>query len=162
MAVPLAQVDDVAAIWRPIAAGEIARVAHLIDVASAKLRARLPFDIDARTALYAVDPLDPIALDPVVVANVVAAIVKRVLVNPEGLASTTQSVGPYSESRTFSGKAESEARGEIYVTEDDVCELLPKQPFRSVRSLSVGLTDAMARPARWPRRLPYWPGEGPI
>lgn len=147
-AVPLAQVDDVANVWRPLEASEIPRVQYLINVASAKLRARCPFDLDARIALYYTTPSDPSALDPVVVTNVVATIVKRVLVNPEGLASTTQTFGPFSESRTFSrGGNDPTPTGDIEITAADLGELIPttRNGQGATRTLSVGLTDNM-----WP------------
>jgi hypothetical protein len=155
-AVPLAQVEDVANVWRAIESAEVARVEYLIDVASAKLRARCPFDLDARIGLFTAVPSDPLALDPVVVTNVVATIVKRVMVNPEGLASTTQTFGPFSESRTFAGRNESSASGDVEITAADLAELAPRRAPGPVRTLSIGLTDNM-----WPEpayRTAYlWP-----
>lgn len=141
MGVPLAQVEDVAAIWRPITEAEIVRVASLINLASAKVRAAVPFDLDARIALYSSAPNDPTAVDPVLAAGVVAAVVKRVLVNPEGLYSSTRTVGPYSESRTHG--AQGEGAGEVLVTAADLADLLPRVVGSRVRSLEVGLSDRM-------------------
>lgn len=146
MGVPLAQVEDVAAIWRPVTGDEIVRVASLINLASAKVRAAVPFDLDARIALYATDPTDATAVDPVLAAGVVAAIVKRVLVNPDGLQSYTRTVGPYSESRTHG--AQGSGSGEVLVTAADLAELLPRAVGSRVRTLTTGLSDRMlsARP----------------
>jgi hypothetical protein len=149
MDVLLAQPADVAAIWRPLSDDEVVRVAHLIHLASAKLRAAVSFDLSARVDLFAVSPSDPLALDPVLVAGVVAAMVKRVLVNPDGLQSSTRTVGPYSESRTHG--AQGEGSGEVQVTAADLAALAPRVVRSPVRTLQTGLSDRML-PDRWPHR----------
>lgn len=164
MAVPLANPEDVAAIWRPVAAGEVARVTYLIALASAQLRARLPFDVDARIALV---PPAPLALDPVLVAGVVARIVKRALVNPDGLQSSTRTVGPYSESRTFvSGDVD--ASGDVSVTDADIADLMPRRGAARVHTMQLGLTGSMLpedirwQVAGWTRgSYPLLPGQVP-
>jgi hypothetical protein len=147
MAVPLAQVSDVAAVWRPVTdADEVARVTYLLGLASAKLRSVLP-NIDVRIGLV---PPDPLALDPVLVAGVVAGMVKRVVVNPEGLQSSTRTVGPYSESKTHG--AQGYGSGELVVTAEDIAQLLPVQPRSGVRTIQTGLSDRMVNPERRWRR----------
>lgn len=149
--VPLAHLEDVSAVWRPVAADEVERVSYLIALASAKLRAAVTFDLDARTALYATDPSAVTALDPVLVAGVVAGMVKRVLVNPSGVQSTTRSVGPYSESQTFGA---SQAGGsEVVVLPEDVALLLPRHRTSRVRTLDVGLAASMVDDRRRWRHL---------
>lgn len=165
MAVPLAEVADVEAIWRTLEPSETSQAAVLINIASAKLRARLPFDVDARIALYATTPRSPGALDPMVVANVVATIVKRVLVNPDGLVSTTQTFGPISESRSFVARTPSgtstgvsatdpDSRGEIRITQADLSDLLPVTRKVKVRSTEVGLQPSMMPPPGIRRGVP--------
>jgi hypothetical protein len=159
MAVALASLDDVATVWRLPTADETVQVLGLINVASAKLRQAAPFDIDARIALHSVTPSAATALDPVVVASVVAMIVKRVLVNPDGLATSTESVGPFSESRSFVARADTtgaDTRGGIYVTASDVDQLRPAVLTRVPRSLTLAPTDRMA--ARGPAYLEVAPG----
>lgn len=131
MTEPLATPDDVADIWRPLTADETTQVTNLIVKASAKLRHACPFDIDARIALHEVASTDPTALDPTVVADVVATIVKRFLVNPEGAASGSDSEGPFSHSTTWVNrydKTGSDVRGAIQVTDSDIDQLRPAVP----------------------------------
>lgn len=146
MAEPLAQLADVEAVWRPVVdAQQVAQVSHLILLASAKVRA-LVTNLDARTVLPEGDAL---RLDPVLVAGVVANIVKRVLVNPDGLQSSTRTVGPYSESQTHGA---SEPRG-LVVTPEDLAELLPRGSG-GARTLTLGLSDRMLADRRY--RLRYF------
>lgn len=121
---PLATADDVADIWRPLSTAEEAQADKLIDKASAMLRARAPFDIDARLALQATDPDH---LDPTVVASVVAGIVKRVMVNPDSAVSATETVGPYSKSTMYAQRSGSNdvMRGDLVVLPSDLAMLKP-------------------------------------
>lgn len=128
---PLADVQDVVDIWRPLSDAESATVGRLIDKASAKLRHACPFDIDARIALFETDPTQPTALDPSVVADRVASIVKRFLVNPDGAVSASRSAGPFSESTTYVNrydKGGADVRGELQITEGDIDALRPSEP----------------------------------
>lgn len=130
---PLADTSDVEAVWRPLQDTEVGQVTALIARASAKLRHAVPFDIDARIALYATDPTQPTALDPMVVADVVATIVKRFMVNIEGVASSSEGVGPYSRSATFVNrydKTGSDVRGAIQVIDSDIDQLRPAALLR--------------------------------
>jgi hypothetical protein len=128
---PLATPDDVAVIWRPLSDAEDTQVTTLILKASAKLRQACPFDIDARIVLFDTTPTDPAALDPVVVADVVATIVKRLLVNPNGFATESETAGPFSKSATFVNrydKTGSDVRGAIQITDSDIDQLRPAVP----------------------------------
>lgn len=128
----LAAPSDVIDLLSSAARLDQARLGRLIEKASRKLRHDCPFDIDARIATYAIDPDDPLALDPAVVADRVAIIVKRFLTNVEGVASTSQSAGPFSQSRTFVNrydKTGSDVRGELRITEEDIDELRPAVTF---------------------------------
>lgn len=137
----LAQVSDVADIWRPVTdPDEAARVNNLLVKATAKLRKACPFDIDARIALFEAGSDDPTALDPVVVADRVALIVKRFLVNQTGVATLNESAGPYSRSSTFVNrydKTGTDVRGELRVTDEDIDELRPAVPAPTVGSIRV-------------------------
>lgn len=139
MGATYATVQDVVDIWRPLTAEETIRAENLLPKASALLRQETPFNIDERIALYETDPTDPKALDPLVVADVVATIVKRVMVNPDGTASESQTIGPYSKSRSF-GK-DGQANGGLTVTAADVDRLLPAAdpPAASTIRLRAGL-----------------------
>lgn len=141
---PLATPDDVADVWRPLLDTETAQVANLIRKASAKLRHACPFDVDARIALFTTDPENVQALDPDVVADVVATIVKRFLVNREGVASQSQGVGPFSKSATYVNrydKTGSDVRGAIQIIDSDIEQLRPAVPAQTPTSFEVGIPD---------------------
>lgn len=130
-ATPLATPQDVADVWRPLTAAEETQVAALLTKAEAKLRQKAPFDIDARMGLFATDPTDPTALDPVIVADVLATVVKRFMVNRDGVASSSEGTGPFSKSQTFVNrydKTGSDVRGAIQITESDLDQLRPAVP----------------------------------
>lgn len=140
----LADPSDVADIWHPLSDAETTRVTRLIRKATTKLRQASPFDIDARIALFATNPEAPTALDPSLVADRVAIIVKRFLVNPEGVASSSEGVGPFSKSQTYVNrydKTGSDVRGELRITEEDIDELRPAVPGFVPSSLRVAMPD---------------------
>jgi hypothetical protein len=127
----LATPQDVVDIWRPLSDAETTQVSNLIIKASAKLRFACPFDVDARIALFDANPQDPTALDPLIVSDVVAMIVKRFLVNPEGYATESETTGPFSRSATYVNrydKTGSDVRGAIQVTDSDIDQLRPAVP----------------------------------
>jgi len=131
MSTPLATPEDVEALWRPFTPAETAQVEQLIVKASAKLRHACPFDIDQRITLFTTDPSAPTALDPDVVADVVATIVKRFMVNVDGFASMSETAGPFSRSGTYVNrydKTGSDVRGAIQITESDIDQLRPAVP----------------------------------
>jgi len=139
MAVALASTDDLADVWRPLTAAEIGRVSNLLDKASALLRQNTPKSpsIDDRIALFESDPDDPMALDPVLVASVVATIVKRFVTNIDGAVSRSQAVDGYSESVSFALRGNDDVRGELIVTESDLKALRPFQGPSLPRSIRV-------------------------
>lgn len=127
----LALPGDVEDVWRPLSTAEVPRVTNLIEKASARLRQKCPFDIDERISLFYDDSKAPTALDPAIVADVVATIVKRFLVNIEGAAASNESTGPFSKSTTWVNrydKTGSDVRGAIEVTESDIDQLRPATP----------------------------------
>jgi hypothetical protein len=142
MPAPLAQPSDVADIWRPLSTAETTQVTSLIAKASAKLRQKAPFDVDARITLFTTNPTAPTALDPTVVADVVATIVKRFMVNIDGVASSSEGVGPYSRSATYVNrydKTGSDVRGAIQVTDSDIEQLRPAVPAPTVGTFRVNI-----------------------
>lgn len=151
---PLASVEDVEAMWRPVSGADVNRVAALISTASAKLRQKAPFDIDARMLLFRNQPRDPIALDPAIVANVVATIVKRYLINQDGVASSTESAGPFAKSQTYVSRYDrtgSDVRGALQVVDADIDELRPSVPRRTPVAVQMVPTRAMEpEPGYWP------------
>jgi len=145
MSQPLAVPSDVEDMWRPLSGSEMSRVANLITKASSMLRQRAPW-LDARMARFKVDPTDLGGLDPVTVATVVATIVKRFLVNPDGATNTSETTGPYSYSRGFALRGDRDVRGELSVTDSDVAALAPAQLSPS----RIGTIKSHARLAPWP------------
>lgn len=119
----LAVYGDVEDIWRPLTADQQERATKLIAKASALLRWACPFDVDARIALSASEPDNPQALDSAIVATVVAGIVKRVMVNPDGAASSSETAGPFSKTANFVGQHDSaggQDRSGLTVTAADI------------------------------------------
>lgn len=142
MGATYATVQDVIDIWPSLPADQSSRVENLLAKASALLRQETPFDIDERIALYATDPDDPKALDPLVVADVVATIVKRVLVNPDGTASESQTIGPYSKSRSFAKDGQTTAG--LSVSQADVDRLRPAQDLPAAATIRLQAGPAAA------------------
>lgn len=163
---PLAQASDVADIWRPLSTDETTRVTRLLAKASAKLRQKCPFDVDERIALFATDPDAEIALDPQIVADVVATVVKRFLVNPDGAASNSEGAGPYSRAATYVNrydKTGSDVRGAIQFTESDIDQLRPAVPAQVASSFRVHVPEPQLLIPRAGRfNGPFGPGIGPI
>jgi hypothetical protein len=141
---PLAQPSDVAALWHPLSLTETDQVTALITKASARLRQQCPFDIDERIALFGTDPTNPIALNPDLVADLVATKVKNFLVNPDGVATSTDTAGPFSRSATFVNrydKTGSDIRGSLQFTDADIEQIRPAVPFTAPSSFQVGVPD---------------------
>lgn len=146
MTAPLAAPSDVQALWRPLGptltTPETNGINNLITIASANLRQVTPFDIDERTALYSTDPTNPMALNPVVVAGVVAERIKSYLNNPAGAASSSDAAGPFSHSATYVNrydKTGSDVRGSLEFTDSDVDRLRPAVPAPVPSSFTVGI-----------------------
>lgn len=141
---PLAAPSDVKTLWRPLgpalSSDETTGITDLISQASANLRAVTPFDIDDRIALYSTDPTDPTALNPQVVAGVVAERVKSYLNNPAGVASSSDAAGPFSHSSTWVNrydKTGSDVRGSLEFTDSDVDRIRPAVPAMIPSSFTV-------------------------
>lgn len=155
MGAPLAQPSDVEDLWRPLAADETARVSSLIAKASALLRQIVPA-VDERIGLFQTDPSSPRALDPILVADVVATAVKNFVNNPSGVATETESVGPYSHSTSFLARGEkSNPAGQLMYTQELLDRLQPglsmSELYSSIRTRPDGWT-----PPTWDaNRKPY-------
>jgi hypothetical protein len=159
MAAPLAHPSDVEDVWRPIADDERPRIFSLIAKASALLRQIVPA-VDDRIGLFATDPTSPRALDPVLVADVVATAVKNFINNPDGVATKTESVGPYSQSVSFLARGEkSNPAGQLMFTQELLDRLQPGQ------SMSELYGSIRTRPDGWKPQT--WdadqkPGDGTV
>jgi hypothetical protein len=128
---PFAVTADVARLWRPLTNAENALADALLIFASNMVRARIP-TVDERIA--------DARVSRALVRDVVASMVKRVLINPEGWKS--QTVGP------FTGQADpNAAAGYLYLTDAEAALLQPK-PIQTGRSRrgSAQLAAALAPP----------------
>jgi hypothetical protein len=121
MADPLAELADVVELV-PSASSDSSRVTGLIAKASADLRQKLP-SVDQRIANFQTDSTDPTGLDPVLVASVVATAVKRFWVNQDGATNTSETMGPYSQSKGFALRGDKDVRGEIAISTSDLARL---------------------------------------
>lgn len=140
---PLAKPADVTDLLPPIGDYDIDRIERHILKASASLRQLTPFDIDQRIDWFETGLGTP-TLDPLQVATVVATIVKRFMVNVEGVASRTDTEGPNSTSLTLVNrydKSGSDTRGAIQATDADVQQLRPAVPSEIASSFRVGIPD---------------------
>lgn len=126
------QSDIEAALVRPLTTNESTYIAPLIAQASSKLRTAMP-TVDRRLEAWATDPETPGALDPKTVSSMLAGVIKRVLVNPRGTWSRSQSSGPFSESETYpaqrGGDAANQSPGGLVITADDLAQLNPVSLF---------------------------------
>jgi len=149
---PFADPDDVAAVLlRPLTTLEAQYVPTLIDQASSLLRNSAPA-IDMRIAKYQADPTDPAGVSMTTVTAVIAGAVKRYMVNPTGIASTSDTVGPFSHSTSYALRSEKERRGALEITSDDLAVLFPTR-----KRLRAG--TLRTRPALAPRPVGRY---GPI
>lgn len=118
-------VDVQTALLRPLTDAEMEFVPDLCKQASSKLRTAHPA-IDTRLASYATDATIPGGVSPETVASMLAGVIKRVITNPTGAVSRTQSTGPYSESETYAGnRGNGEAPGGLVITASDLAQLAP-------------------------------------
>lgn len=146
MGLPLCRTDDVEDSWRPLATEEVPRVLRLIEKASAQLRQTMPA-LDDRLALFQTAPSARMALDPILVADVVATAVKDYLGNPNGAASETETVGPYSHSLSYVLRGEKgPPRGVLGFSPALLAKLEPTVPL-SESSQSIRTQPALAP---WP------------
>jgi Phage protein Gp19/Gp15/Gp42 len=120
---PLATVEDVEAVWRPLDADERSQADRLLVMASGLARQAVP-TVDARVAAS--------TAFADVTSAVVASAVVRVLVNPDGW--TQRAEGPFS--ATFASGS-----GRLYLSEEELALLRP--PVTSLAGVySVGLGGA--------------------
>lgn len=124
----LASVDELEKTWRPLTAAEITSASVWIRRASALLRQEVP-SVDARIANG--------SLDADVVASVVESMVRRVMTNPDGARSMSDTVEDVTLSVTFSGEAD----GGLYLTDRERDRLMPKPR----RSFSIAPSVARCR-----------------
>jgi hypothetical protein len=139
---PLAQQSDVeAALLRPLTETETTYITKLIAQASALLRNSAP-SVDDRIALFTADPTNPRGVSWDVVSAVVGGIIKRYMVNPKGLASTSDTTGPYNQGETFALRSEKDVRGLLEVTPEDLAILFPSR--KRLKAGNIRLRPALA------------------
>lgn len=121
---PYADWSDVK-IGRPFTDAEIDLVSDWIDKASQLVRDSVPdvggLDVDERIAVG--------SLSLATVRDVVAVMVRRVMLNPEGNSSVTEQTGPFSVTRT---KASANASGDLYIKSREMARLMGKRDRRRV------------------------------
>jgi hypothetical protein len=121
---PYADWTDVK-IGRPFTTDEIELVIDWIDKASQLIRDSVPdvggLDVDERIAAG--------SLSLVTVRDVVATMVRRVMLNPEGNSAVTEQAGPFSVTRT---KATANAGGDLYIRSRELARLMGKRDRRQV------------------------------
>lgn len=141
--------DVEAALLRPLTETEVTYFRKMAAHAESQLRTALP-SLDRRVAAWAQEPRPGNAIDPGTVAAVLAGVLKRALVNPKGLWSSTETTGPFSRSETFpgvrGGLGAGEGSGGIVVTASDVARL--------TRARSGVPRSARLRPAMAPPNVP--------
>lgn len=133
--------DVETALLRPLTDLELTYIDGLIAQASSLLRTRVPA-LDALIARYAADPTDLGAVSSDTVAAVLAGVVKKYLTNPGGLASETQTEGPFSKSTAYALRSEKERRGALEITDDDIKALFPNR--KKLRAGTIRLRPALA------------------
>lgn len=134
--------DDVeTALLRPLTDTERAYIEPLIIAASSLLRNAAPA-VDDRIARWKADSTDPTALDPLTVSTVLAGVVKRYLINPTGIATESETVGPFSKSTAYALRSEKESRGVLQITALDVATLFPTR--KRLRAGTIRLRPALA------------------
>lgn len=115
MADPFADSSDIAARWRPLSPAEADQADVLCVDASALIRARFP-GVDSQVTSGQVDGD--------ILTIVVAGMVRRAMVAPaEGVASQSESAGPFARSRTFANPL-----GNVFLTAADLTLILGYQP----------------------------------
>lgn len=120
-------VDDLEVRWRPLSDAERERATVLLGDAARRVEARFP-TLAARVTAGAVDPLT--------VVDVVAGMVRRVLMagGAENITQQSQAIGPFSLGQSFGNPM-----GNLYLTAEEVALLRDpaRAAVRSVR-LSAG------------------------
>jgi hypothetical protein len=126
---PYADWTDVK-IGRSFTADEIESVIYWIDQASQMVRDSVP-DIGG---LGVDDRLVAGSLSAATVRDVVAGMVRRVMLNPDGNSAVTEQTGPFSVTRT---KATPNASGDLYIKSREMARLLGKRDRRQVAFMVV-------------------------
>lgn len=145
MADSLADLEDLQQLLpTPIKDADADRLTGLLMRASALVRQKAPHT-DQRIANG--------LLDPLVASTVVAGIVKRMILNPDGASSKTVSTGPYSTSVSYVDRYEGAdgslaIRGSLQVTKGDLDQLRPV-PTAASRIGSIKLRPALAPAYGW-------------
>lgn len=128
---PFADPSDVQAIWRTLTGDEWSLAAAWIDEASQQVRDEVPdvdgFDVDERIVAG--------SLSADTVRSVVARMVRRVMVNPEGLRARTEQTGPFSVTRTTDS---SNSSGEMYITARELARLTSRHISQRAYMISPG------------------------
>jgi hypothetical protein len=120
--------DDVAtALVRPLTTAETPFVSNMCDQAVVLIAAAMP-TLAARVAAYEADADDPTGINPALVSAVLAGVVKRALVNPKGLVSSTSATGPYSASETYANRTGATSDGSLAILPSDLAKLNPAAP----------------------------------
>ena len=121
---PYADWSDVK-IGRPFTSDEIESALDWIDKASQLVRDSVPdvggYDVDERIAAG--------SLSLATVRDVVAGMVRRVMLNPNGDSAVTEQTGPFAVTRT---KASANAAGDLYIKSREMARLMGKRDRRQV------------------------------
>lgn len=148
------QADIESVLLRPLTSPEAIAVngpRGLIVQLESQLRFVRPV-IDEWIAEWTQVPRPATALDPIVVASMLAAVIKRTLTNPRGLWSTSETDGDYSYSETYPGQragATAGTPGDLEITTDDLAKLRATSPRgRSIRTSRLPYTQVPRRCSR--------------
>lgn len=128
---PFATPSDVEAIWRPLTGNEESTVMAWIEQASQQVRDEVPLvlglDIDERIISG--------SLSAVTVRSVVAQMVRRVMINPDGDSSVTEQTGPFSVTRS---KSRATGSGALYVSAAEMRRLLGRRSVQRAFTITPG------------------------
>lgn len=129
---PFATPSDVAAIWRPLTGDEDATVYAWIEEASQQVRDLVPLvaglDVDERILAG--------TLSVATVRSVVAQMVRRVMINPDGDSSVTEQTGPFSVTRT---KSRATSSGALYLSPAELRRLLGRRTGQTAFMITPGV-----------------------
>lgn len=137
----VAQPDVETALLRPLTTLEATYIAGLIAQTEALLRQRVP-SIDARIAEYVANPADTASVSAETVATVLAGVIKRYLINPEGAVSISQAAGPFSTAKSYALRTDKTRRGALEITDEDVDVLFPNR--KRLRAGTIKTRAALA------------------
>jgi hypothetical protein len=126
MAAIYAEPADVAAAWRPLSADEEVIATTFLEWVSARLRRKVP-NLGQRLA----DDEEDLA---VLVTATAAMATARAMMNPEGWRSET--IDDYTRTRDAAVSS-----GALYVSAEDVADLMPSAALPGIYSISLGAPD---------------------